>query len=87
MAGGAKERSSVASEGHMQAHTKRRPVIVGAVALRVVECRCDRRTAAAKKLVVTSEGEIVGLGSPVSHPERYDTPAQAFTSTENERAR
>ena len=34
----------------MQAHPKCRPVIVGAVALRAVEGRCDRRTAAAKNL-------------------------------------
>ena len=57
MAGVAEERSSVACVGHMQAHPKRRPVIVGAVALRAVDCRCDRRTAAANKLVVISEGE------------------------------
>jgi len=33
----------------MQAHPTRRRVIVGAVALRCVERRCDRRTSAAKK--------------------------------------
>jgi hypothetical protein len=40
----------VASEGHMQAHPTRRPVIVGAVVLREVECRCDRRAAGAQWL-------------------------------------
>ena len=64
MAGGAKERSSVASEGHMQAHTKRRPVIVGAVALRVVECRCDRRTAAANKTCRDKRGRKGDLDVP-----------------------
>ncbi len=57
----------------MQADPKCRPVIVGAVALRAMQRRCARRTAAARKPVAERKAEG-RVGCPVPPPEHGDTP-------------